>query len=142
MKVAGGCQIVKIEILKAQFGDCAWIREDVALGSVGQNESHAGLCAMRDARQIDTAFPKAFQREGSERVIAYLSDEPHAAAKSGKIMRQDGRGTAQRDGKAAGQQFAFRGHVFGQPVEDQVKIDLPDDRDIEIGHGAGLLRFN
>ena len=49
---------------------------------------------MRDARQVHTAFAQAFHRESSEKVIAELGDEPYAAAKSGEIMRQNGRGTA------------------------------------------------
>src|SRR5580658_87421 len=135
MKVASRYQIIKVEILKTQLGNCARIGEDVTLGSVRQNERHARLGAMRDARQVHTAFTQAFHSEGSERVAADLGDEPHAAAKSGEIMRQDGRGTAERDGKVTGQQFALGGHVLGQAVEDKVKIDLPGDRDIELGHG-------
>src|SRR5258708_38916885 len=93
MKVASRCQIIKVEILKAQLGNCARICEDMAPGSMGQNDCYAGLGAMRDARQIHTAFAQAFHRESSEKVIADLGDESYAAAKSGEIMRQNGRGT-------------------------------------------------
>jgi hypothetical protein len=31
--------------------------------------------------------------------------------------------------------------LLGQTVENEVKIDLPGNRDIELGHGAELLVF-
>jgi len=138
MKVASRGQILKVEILKTQLGDGAGIREDMALSAVGQNERHAGLGSMRDVRQVDAAFPQAVHSESSEGIAADLGDEPHAAAQRGKIMRQNRRGTAERDGEAAGQQFALHGHLLGKTVQDQVKIDLPSDCNIEFGHIAGL----
>jgi len=67
---------------------------------------------MRDVRQVDAAF----RRQSIARVPKESPrpcDEPHAAAQRGKIMRQNRRGTAERDGEAAGQQFALHGHCSG-----------------------------
>src|ERR1017187_3320262 len=89
MEVTRGCQIIEVEILKAQLGDRTGIGEDVALDSMRQNEGYAGLCAMHHAGKVHTARAQAFHRQLSEGIFAGLGDEPHAAAKSSQVMRQD-----------------------------------------------------
>ena len=67
---------------------------------VRQNQSHAGLRAMRNRCQAHPTFAQAHHRNIAERIIANLGNKANAAPESGEIVRQYRRRTSQSDREA------------------------------------------
>jgi hypothetical protein len=61
--------------------------------------------------------------------------------KKRQIMGENCRGTAQGEGESASQNFTLFRQFTGQPIDNQIRIDLSHDRDIKPIHRNFVLSF-
>src|SRR5258708_40127977 len=140
MKMPRGSQIIEVEILQPQLGDRAEICQYVAVPFVWKDHGYARASALRpyDSSYIDSGSEETCERQFSQLVVAHFRDESHPAAERREIVRYDRGRTSQRHAEPAGQQLALGRYLLRQAVEDQIKIDLSRDGNVENGQEAGL----
>jgi len=89
----------------------------------------------------ESARNQAIQCDLPQRVVSHLCDEADPAAERRQIMRHNRRRTSQRHAELGSQQFPFHRHLLRQSVENQIKVDLSGNGDIEFRQEEAPQKF-
>src|SRR6476659_10410098 len=92
MKMAGVGQVIEVQILPAEFGDCSHIGENVAPSFMVQDHREASggrTVHLPHARHIYASLPQAFEGDLTKRVVSDAGLKSHPAAKYREIVRHD-----------------------------------------------------
>ena len=103
VEVACRREEIEVEVGDRELGDGAWVGEDVALGTVGEEDGDAGGGGgvLPDVGGVDTGGAETTKGDAAEVVVADEAREGDACAERGGVVRDDGGGAAKGGAEAA-----------------------------------------
>src|ERR1700722_8658981 len=134
MEMLRGAEIVEVEVMARKLRAGAKITEDVPHRAMVDHhgDARAGAAvAGASLCEIHALLAKIVERFDAEHVAGCHGREAHFHAQRGAIMRQDRSRTSQGDEARGCEQLTFHRHDLRDAVENQVKIDLARDGDVE-----------
>ena len=141
--VARALEQRRIDQLRAQPRDRAGHRDDRAVTGAGEHDGHSrGRCLVgRDAGGVDAGGIETLADEPTEQVVADQGTDRDAQAELGGAAGQDRTRAAHREPRVVHEMLGLaerRHHVAA--VQDQVRVRVAEDQQIEVGHHRGTLR--
>src|SRR5579871_1948042 len=92
MKVACVRQIVEIEVIPLEFGDCSSVGENVPPRSVVQDDCNSrgrGVRNLADSGNVDATLRKPVERDLTERILSNSRLESHPTSQGREIMSKN-----------------------------------------------------